>query len=666
MFAASKSGKATGSTPPPPATTDPQFPYVTALLTGDGTNGAQNNTFIDSSTNNFTVTRVGNTTQGSVSPYGSNWSNYFDGVTAQGSFTGPSIGNSDYTIEFWVYHTTLSGDTDYYNIYSGSTINILLENDGTGRVRHNLRDNAGTSNFDFNTTVALTVNTWNHLAFVVSGSTAYTFINGVGATASVGGTRNATYTTNIFGALFTGARRLNGYLSNLRLVKGTALYTANFTPPTAPLTAITNTALLTCQSNRFVDNSTNNYAITGITSSQSIQVFSPFSPVNPYNPSVNGGSMYFDGAGDWLTTSTSTALGFAAQNFTIEGWVFLTAAPVTNSRGMWHINTSVSATVSGYGLGFTTSNLIQYYSGGTFITTSATVALKQWSHIAMVRSSGTVTVYLNGISISTVADSQNISTAIAALGVWYSAQTGFEMTGYISNFRVLKGTAVYTSNFVPPVEPVSAISGTQLLLNGTNGGIIDNAMMNDYETVGNAQISTAVVKYGTGSMYFDGTGDWLSSPLNNAFGYGTGDWTIEFWVYLNSVGTQTIVSNLQVTSGVQPHIYYLSGTGIMFYTNSANRITGSALSTGVWYHIALSKSSGNTKLFVNGTQSGSTYADTNNYGTSNPLVLANYYSNYPTFETGSSLNGYIDDLRITKYARYVANFTPPTEAFPTY
>jgi len=79
MFAASKSGQVTGSTPPPPPSSDPQFNYVSALLTGDGTNGAQNNTFIDSSANNFTITRAGNTTQGSVSPYGGNWSNYFDG-----------------------------------------------------------------------------------------------------------------------------------------------------------------------------------------------------------------------------------------------------------------------------------------------------------------------------------------------------------------------------------------------------------------------------------------------------------------------------------------------------------------------------------------------------------------------------------------------------------
>ena len=75
MFAASKTSKAASGVVP-----DQYFDYVTALLNTSGTNGAQNNTFIDSSTNNFTITRNGNTTQGSFSPFGENWANYFDGT----------------------------------------------------------------------------------------------------------------------------------------------------------------------------------------------------------------------------------------------------------------------------------------------------------------------------------------------------------------------------------------------------------------------------------------------------------------------------------------------------------------------------------------------------------------------------------------------------------
>jgi len=85
---------------------DPYFEYVSMLLPGNGTNGAQNNTFLDSSTNNFTITRNGNTTQGTFSPYGSNWS-YFS--AANGNYltvpqnTAFAFGTGDFTIEAWVF-----------------------------------------------------------------------------------------------------------------------------------------------------------------------------------------------------------------------------------------------------------------------------------------------------------------------------------------------------------------------------------------------------------------------------------------------------------------------------------------------------------------------------------------------------------------------------------
>jgi len=82
---------------------DPYFYSVTSLLHGDGTNGAQNNTFLDSSTNNFTITRNGNTTQGSFSPFSqTGWSNYFDGsgdyLQVSTSSTTPfALGSGDFT-----------------------------------------------------------------------------------------------------------------------------------------------------------------------------------------------------------------------------------------------------------------------------------------------------------------------------------------------------------------------------------------------------------------------------------------------------------------------------------------------------------------------------------------------------------------------------------------
>ena len=105
---------------PLPATIDPYFKYVTTLLHGDGTNAAQNNTFIDSSTNAYSITRNGSATQGTFTPFGSTWSNYFDG---SGDYlTTPSnaalnLSTGDWTIELWVYLTAT-----YDSYYGGHLI----------------------------------------------------------------------------------------------------------------------------------------------------------------------------------------------------------------------------------------------------------------------------------------------------------------------------------------------------------------------------------------------------------------------------------------------------------------------------------------------------------------------------------------------------------------
>jgi len=182
-------------------------------------------------------------------------------------------------------------------------------------------------------------------------------------------------------------------------------------------------------------------------------------------------------------------------------------------------------------------------------------------------------------------------------------------------------------------------------------------MKSNVETVGNAQINTTIKKYGTGSIAFDGTGDYLDIPNYADFGFGTGDFTIEFWLYINSPGTFQIYDERVVGNEVVPVLYLASGQ-IRYYV-TADRITGATLSASTWYHIAISRSGSSTKLFVDGTQSGSTYTDNNNY-----INLAPYVGVYKPLGI-VYLNGYIDDLRITKgVARYTSNFTAPTAAFP--
>jgi hypothetical protein len=296
-------------------------------------------------------------------------------------------------------------------------------------------------------------------------------------------------------------------------------------------------------------------------------------------------------------------------------------------------------------------------------TTAWTPSTNIWYHVAAVRQSGTVKLFIDGVQKSVTNSTIFSSTSFGQNGFAVGAvSTPVYLTGYMSSVRVVKGTAVYTAGFTPSTTPLTAISGTSLLLNFTNAGMYDAATKNNMLSTGTAQASTTQYKWSPTSAYFNGSSS-LSTPSNTAFGYGTSDFTIEFWVYLNVLTDQTLVSNLSGAASVAPHIYYGTGVGLIYYTNSGTRITGAALSTGVWYYIALSRASGSTKMFINGTQTGSTYTDNNNYGSANPLGVGDYGT---TLSGASRLNGYIQDVRITKgVARYTANFATPTAAFPT-
>jgi hypothetical protein len=658
--------------------TDPYFNYVTMLLHGDGTNGAQNNTFLDSSTNNFTITRNGNTTQGSFSPYGSNWSNYFSGsgdylsgIGTTSSFNFMHNSTALFTAECWVYVNSLSSIITLFDntnsttaqtgitsqIYTNGTVNFFITYGSTGR-----------SIVDITTTGTVTVNQWTHIAFVYDQSLASNngqiYINGVlagsgnksGNTPSSGNASNAMRV----GCYGNGTGQfMNGYISNLRIVNA-KVYTSAFTPSTTPLTAISGTSLLTCQSNRFIDTSTNNFAIT-VNGTPSVQRFSPFSPSSAYSTSTIGGSGYFDGSGDYLNTP-ATGQFAPAGDFTIGVWYY----PTTNRTyqqilGNYDVNSAdvwIFEITNGTGIAF-------YTNGGTpRISGANKLSINAWNYIALVRSGTTITGYVNGASVGTYTQSGTFGTATKSISIGRGGPTSAAADyglGYISDVIFVDGTATTSI----PSAPSTAVSGTKTLLNFTNGAIFDNAMMNNLETVGNAQISTSVFKFGTGSLAFDGSGDYLVAANTPNISIATGDFTIEFWLYWNSVAGQAdIVSSRPNTSAQTGYVIYL-GTNYFGFVMSSNgsswdfnQAPAFTWSSGTWYHCAVTRSGSNIRYFVNGTQVGNTYTYLNSIAQTNPLVVGGSPG-------GNYLNGYIDDLRVTKgYARYTSNFTPPAAAFP--
>jgi hypothetical protein len=655
---------------------EPYWPYVTLLLNGEGAaaiNNAQNATFIDSSTNNYTITKSNTPTQGTNSPYSqASWSNYFDGTGDKLTLPSSSafdLSSNTWTIEFWMY-SLVTPD-------SGNACRILIAGSNGDAAAWNIDyfNNGGLGGIGWfrpfgspGTEIApapagtIALNTWYHIAVVCNAGSARIYVNGV----SVSGPTSITLPSSASQTLRIGYDdvgtvnfQFKGYLSNVRIVKGTAVYTSIFTPSTTPLTAITNTVLLTCQNNRFIDNSTTNATITK-SGDVTPQKFSPFNGTAVYAPATHGGSVYLKGANsvadqDFLTT-TMTALG--TGDFTIECWTYLESTGFINGGAVFGLFDNADNVQ----LILRPENDVYwrvFYKTTAFTIDQSTspIVTNRWIHHAIVRISGTTRYYQNGILIGSGADTFDYGGKLKV-----GTYANYNMKGFISDFRVVAGTGVYTGSFTPPTQALTAISGTRVLLSFTNAGIIDQTGMNDLSLEGNTKIVTGTKKFGTGSMYFDGSGDYITIPKNPSMNFGTGAYTVECWFNIDAnAGQQTIISFLE---GIK--ITVVTTPGIRVWATMASSVYETASATitpGTWYHMAwVRESTALGKLYLDGTLILTvtssvivSYAMPTNQDVLIGL-MGDGYSN--------PFKGYIDDLRLTRgYARYTGNFTAPTSTF---
>lgn len=184
--------------------------------------------------------------------------------------------------------------------------------------------------------------------------------------------------------------------------------------------------------------------------------------------------------------------------------------------------------------------------------------------------------------------------------------------------------------------------------------------------VGNAQLDTAQAKFGVSSLLLDGSGDYLKLDGNSDFAFGTGDFTIEMWVRLaTGLGNYIFFFDFRPASATDgyPVLYMNTANKLMYSSGATDRITATtSLTTGVWHHLAVTRASGSTRMFLNGAQEGSTYTDSNNYSvgaTDKP-----YIGGYTVTPASYSINGWSDEVRIMKgIAWWTANFTPPTAPY---
>jgi hypothetical protein len=652
---------------------------ISVLDTGDTVytydtsfNGVNNN-ITDTSSNNHSITVTGDAHAGTFSPYRSGgYSLKFNG-TANNYIRAPywqraNLGTNDFTVECFVYPTNnfsvicdlLPGSAGLFRLATWTGGNLRLDINKQGVGAFDIRTTGGNINY----------NAWNHVAVCRSGTSLKLYSNGSLIHTETGGDWD--YGTgdaySNIGRWNTTGDVLNGYISNFR-VKNSALYTGNtYTVPTEGFTSDAGTTLLV-GAGALIDNVTP-YGVEmyGVVTSE------PFSPYdyNEYDAADHGGSVYFDRAsynsGGCITVADHNDFTLGTSDWTVKFWVYHNEIITSANNAYGYFSNYYFNTPGGFGLKWMNQHgnkpVLEYMNSGSYAKKifDFIPSEKIWYYYELTCSSSTVTFKVNGDTIGTqsMPDLGNPNRTLI-VGAASNGSSGVEnfLGGYIADFQyVIGGTASESS---VPTALMSTDSNSTLHIKGTDASIIDKSQINHLKIHGNTTGSTTQVKFAnTKSVYFDGSSDYISAPTNKLFGFSTNDFTVEFWVYFNDVNNAiSIYSNLSSVSGLQPHIYVYQNA-IRYYTAAGDRIVSSSVSTGQWYHVALSRSSSSTKLFINGTQSGSTYSDSNDYGLSQPLGIGTYWdSGSPV--TSQTLNGYMQDLRVTKgLARYTTSFTPPT------
>lgn len=335
-------------------------------------------------------------------------------------------------------------------------------------------------------------------------------------------------------------------------------------------------------------------------------------------------------------TATAETSANAQLTYTVNAEATATAETSAEAKIVRIISASATATAeslaeASFGVTFAAS------VSGTATVTNATIA-----RAATMVGSVTGQANVTGATLTTV---DNVAASV---------------TGRATVTNATLNVAVADPNF----------ANVSLLLhgNGADGGttFTDNSPNALTVTgVGNVQIDTIVKNFGTGSIQFDGTGDYLTLANNNLFAFNA-NLTLEAFVYISSFATNPVILDTRISGpSILGFAIYFNTTGnAIAYINGANSITSSSsFSINTWHHIALVRNSNLFTLYVNGNSVG-TFTEGKNM-TDNALTIGSaidHRSGTNTFK----MNGYIDEIRITKgVARYTgATLIVPTQEFP--
>ena len=494
----------------------------------------------------------------------------------------------------------------------------------------------------------------------------------------------------------SGAESLDGKISNLRIVKGQALYTSSFTPAlsfttTSQGATASNVKLLCC----------NTITTTGANVSPA-SINSNGDPT-AQSESVNGfttGTIDFDGSGDYLNTSHSNDYDFGSGDFTVEAWVRPTNNQQTDpsmvalwnfpqGRRSWGIFGNTGGSPSSYN-GAVRGTVSPDGQFATRTEITGTLTLNSWNHVAFTRSGNTLYFFINGNSQGTASYTGSVysntqdSVMVGAMGNPSDPRNDFN--GKISNVRVIKGTALYTSNFTSPTAPLTEVTNTKLLCCQDSSSTIGAAVSPTSITAkGDAASQETVVPSswdgGYGSVFFDGDADSVSHAATGDYNLD-GDWCIECWVNSTDVsltsGLYKRIWSLARTSnnsdalyqglcGSWEDVFNAGGDGV-FKLRIDDQVTlasSTIASDGNWHHFVVQRGGSTISLHVDGVLEATTsYSSNVNYSVNTFKIgehhvfmqgVAGYYSSFP---------GKISNFRFVNGSTVYpvgSSFTVPTE-----
>ena len=285
------------------------------------------------------------------------------------------------------------------------------------------------------------------------------------------------------------------------------------------------------------------------------------------------------------------------------------------------------------------------FQSGVYARSGTTITLTRTGH-------GLVTgdyIYADHIS-GGATDGFYQVTLVDANNVTYTSGSGTISSSNVT-YKKAVGRGVVSSN-----------DGTYVFITGKGTGefVTTTKPAKVTSRFGDSQLDTAQKKFGTASILLDGTEDNVKVPTDEDFGFGSANWCLEAFIRPGSVtGTQRIFDLRDASATDTAPTMYLNGTALHFAVGNTSQINGGTLSTNTWYHVAVARNAGTTKLFLDGTELG-TYTDANDYGTTTPVIIGADYQATPS----EAFNGHIDEVRVSKAAaRFTAGFTPTTSEY---